>query len=119
MIQHVNVELSKHQLDACLAFYELLGFDRVEPPGGLEEKAVWLQSGPTQLHLQWWDDPQPTRRGHFALVLGERYAAILDELRAAGRKPERRAEHWGSPRCFVRDPAGNTVELMEFAPSSP
>jgi catechol 2,3-dioxygenase-like lactoylglutathione lyase family enzyme len=47
------------------------------------------------------------------------YDDVLATLREAGHDPEPRAEHWGSPRAYVRDPAGNRVELMAFPPSPP
>ena len=53
--------------------------------------------------------------GHFALVV-EDYDATLDKLREAGFDPDPRQEHWGAPRSFVRDPAGNRVELMSEPP---
>jgi hypothetical protein len=31
--------------------------------------------------------------------------------------PERRAEHWGAARAFVRSPAGHRVEFMAAPPS--
>jgi hypothetical protein len=37
-------------------------------------------------------------------------------LREAGHEVDDHEEHWGSPRSFARDPAGNLVELMKFAP---
>jgi hypothetical protein len=35
---------------------------------------------------------------------------------SSGFDPEPRQEHWGAPRSFVRDPAGNRVELMSAPP---
>jgi catechol 2,3-dioxygenase-like lactoylglutathione lyase family enzyme len=49
-------------------------------------------------------------------VVVDDYDATLTALRAAGHDVEPRAEHWGSPRSYVRDPAGNLVELMAFPP---
>ena len=46
----------------------------------------------------------------------EGYEDALAGLREAGYEVEPRREHWGSPRAYVRDPAGNLVELMERAP---
>jgi catechol 2,3-dioxygenase-like lactoylglutathione lyase family enzyme len=40
----------------------------------------------------------------------------LEALRRAGFEPEPRREHWGAPRCFVRDPAGHRVEIMAAPP---
>jgi hypothetical protein len=50
-------------------------------------------------------------------VVVDAYPAPLGSLDEAGHEPEPRAEHWGSPRAIVRDPAGNLVEVMAFPPS--
>lgn len=115
MIQHVTVEIGPDQVEDCVDFYGLLGFRRVDPPAGLGERTAWLQLGHTQVHLQWFEDAQPTREGHLAVVVSE-YEATLQTLTQRGLDPDPRTEYWGSPRCFVRDPAGNKVELMAFPP---
>jgi catechol 2,3-dioxygenase-like lactoylglutathione lyase family enzyme len=96
-------------------FYALLGFERVTPPPSLAERAAWVQHGPTQIHLMNVEEPVVLPRGHVAVVVDD-YDATLTALRAAGHDVEPRAEHWGSPRSYVRDPAGNLVELMAFPP---
>ena len=115
MIQHVTLEVRREQAEECAAFWALLGFERVQPPESLADRALWLQHGPTQVHLMWVEDPVALPRGHVAVVL-EDWEGTLGSLRAAGHGPEPRREHWGSPRAYVHDPAGNLVELMAFAP---
>jgi len=61
------------------------------------------------------DDPVRLPHGHFAVVV-EEYDRVLSLLRDAGFDPGPRKEHWGAPRAFVRDPAGNRVELMAAPP---
>ncbi len=115
MLQHVALEIGREHLHACLGFYALLGFERVEPPATLADRAAWVQRGATQIHLVWVDDPVSLPRGHVAVVPDD-YEGTLRALRAAGHEPEPRREHWGSPRAFVRDPAGNLTEVMAFPP---
>jgi catechol 2,3-dioxygenase-like lactoylglutathione lyase family enzyme len=77
---------------------------------------VWLQRDGTQVHLMFVeDDPVVPPSGHLAVVVDD-YDAALAALLEAGHEPEPRREHWGSPRCFVRDPAGHRVEVMAFPP---
>jgi len=45
----------------------------------------------------------------------DRYDQVLAALAAAGHGAEPRREHWGSPRAYVHDPAGNLVELFQPA----
>jgi catechol 2,3-dioxygenase-like lactoylglutathione lyase family enzyme len=114
-VQHVALELRREDVEACVAFYELLGFARVDPPESLADRAAWLQAGPTQVHLLWVDDPVVPPEGHVAVVARD-YAAVTGALRSAGFEVEARTEHWGAPRCFVRDPAGHRVEVMASPP---
>ena len=115
MIQHVTLELRREQAEECAAFWELLGFERVQPPPSLAERAAWLEQGPTQVHLMWVEEPVVLPHGHVAVVL-EDWDGTLEALRAAGHEPEPRTAHWGSPRAYVHDPAGHLVELMAFPP---
>ena len=118
MIQHVTHAIDRSQLDKCVAFYEVLGFRVVDPPPGIAGTASWLESterGPrSQVHLMYVDRGQPGG-GHFALVCPD-YDATIARLRAAGHDVDPRREHWGSPRSYVRDPAGNLIELMAYPP---
>jgi catechol 2,3-dioxygenase-like lactoylglutathione lyase family enzyme len=116
MIQHVAMETRPGDADACAAFFALLGFVEVEPPPTLRDRARWLQLGPTQVHLLYADDPVVRTRGHVAVVLDD-YDATVAALQEAGHRVDPRAEHWGSARAYVRDPAGHLVELMAFAPN--
>ena len=115
MIQHVALEVREIHADACARFWRLLGFEHVEPPATLADRATWLQRGATQVHLLYDDQPVVPLAGHVAVVVDD-YDAALAALREAGFEPQPRAEHWGSPRAFVRCPAGHRVELMAFAP---
>lgn len=116
-VQHVTLELRRSDVDACVGFYELLGFDRVEPPPSLADRAAWMQAGATQIHLMWVDDPVVPPRGHVAVV-APAYDAVVGALRSAGFEVEPRAEHWGAARSYVRDPAGHLVEVMAAPPST-
>src|SRR5947207_3151854 len=69
----------------------------------------------TQVHLLHVESPVVLPRGHVAVV-AENYDAAVARLRDAGHDVEARREHWGSPRAYVHDPAGNLVEVMAFPP---
>lgn len=116
-VHHVALEVKRNDLEACLAFYALVGFEEVPlPDEGLEPQARWVQGGATQIHLQFADDPVVPPRGHVALVLGDDYGAALGRLRGAGFAPEDRTRYWGAARAKLNDPAGHVVELMESPP---
>jgi catechol 2,3-dioxygenase-like lactoylglutathione lyase family enzyme len=118
MLQHVSIEVAPGDQRACVAFYELIGFHEVDPPGTLAETSTWVEKGGTQVHLLHSDDPVVPPEGHLAVIVGrDSYDATLERLRAAGFDPDPREEHWGEPRSFVRDPAGHRVELMVAPPA--
>ncbi len=119
MIQHVTRPIQRSQLGECLGFYGLLGYEQIPVPTGIQGRGVWLArrgSDPktADLHLQFADGPMADQ-GHVAFIVA-RYEGTLTSLREAGYEIEPRREHWGSPRAYVRDPAGNLVELMARAP---
>ncbi len=114
-LQHVSLEVRPSSVEVCAAFYAILGFEAVDPPPSLAERASWMQAGATQIHLMYVDEPSTLPQGHVAVVV-DRYEAVLDALTRSGHEPEPRTEHWGSPRAYAYDPAGNLVELMAFPP---
>ena len=115
MLQHVALELDPADREAAQRFWQILGFELVEPPPTLRERAAWLQRGPTQIHLLFADEPVAPPQGH-AAVVAEDYDATLDALRAAGHDPEPRDQDWGAPRAFVQAPGGHRVEVMAAPP---
>jgi hypothetical protein len=114
-VQHVALETRPADAGALVAFFGLLGFDEVEPPPTLTERARWVQRGATQIHVLFADDPVVPPAGHVAVVAPD-YEATLSALRAAGHPVDERKPHWGSPRSFVTAPGGHRVELMAFPP---
>ena len=116
MLQHVTIEVTKDQVDACVRFYALLGFEQVDPPPSLAGRATWVERDGTQVHLMPVEDPAVPPSGHHAVLVSD-YDATLSALRAAGFDPDPRKEHWGSPRSFVRNPAGHRVEVMAASPA--
>lgn len=114
-IQHVALETRREDARACAEFFRLLGFADVDPPETLRDRASWVQAGATQVHLLYAPDPVAVPAGHVAVVV-EDYEAALERLREAGHRVEPRRAHWGSPRAYVRDPAGHLVEVMAFPP---
>jgi catechol 2,3-dioxygenase-like lactoylglutathione lyase family enzyme len=116
VLQHVTIEVTSAQVDACVRFYELLGFKQVDPPESLAGRATWVERSGTQVHLMPVDEPVVPPSGHHALLVDD-YEQTVAALRDAGFEPDPREEHWGSARSFVRNPAGHRVELMAASPA--
>jgi len=115
MLQHVTREIPPATLDQCVGFYGILGFAPVDPPPGIAGRAFWVQRAGTQIHLMPKPEASP-QQGHVGIVI-DHYEATLRRLRERGHEVDPRREHWGSPRAYVRDPAGNLVEVMERPPA--
>jgi catechol 2,3-dioxygenase-like lactoylglutathione lyase family enzyme len=116
LIQHVAFEVRRERADECAAFYALLGFEQVTPPPTLAQRAAWVQREGTQIHLLFAESPVVLPAGHVAVVVDD-FDATFAALETAGHEPEHRPVHWGSPRAYVRDPAGNLAEIMAFPPA--
>jgi catechol 2,3-dioxygenase-like lactoylglutathione lyase family enzyme len=118
MLQHASLEVRGEQVEACVAFWRLLGFEPMTPPPALRRRFTWVQRAGTQIHLIPVDAPVAAREGHVA-VLAEDYDGALAALRGAGFQPEPGTNAWDAPRSFVRDPAGHLVEVMSAPPEPP
>jgi catechol 2,3-dioxygenase-like lactoylglutathione lyase family enzyme len=116
MLHHVGIEVAPGDVERSVELWELLGFERVEPPPALTE-FVWLEREGTQVHLMPTESPTAPSRGHAAVVVAE-FERTFETLREAGFEVERRREHWGAPRVKVVAPGGHRVELMAAAPGS-
>jgi catechol 2,3-dioxygenase-like lactoylglutathione lyase family enzyme len=113
-LDHVQVTVSREQLDAAKRFYgEVLGLSPAPRPGDPAEGA-WYQIGPVQLHLALEDraSPEANRsRRHVCYRVAD-LAAAEKRLRQAGiaimsdRRPIP-----GVRRFFVADPGGNRIEI--------
>lgn len=110
-------------LDRSLSFYEKLGFaELARTPIGDEAVNVFVglpDDGP-RLELTYNFNHTDTYEvgtgyGHIALAL-EDFADALKRLAASGIEPERppyRVREGGSRLCFIRDPDGYRIELIE------
>jgi len=116
-IQHVALETRPQDLEAEVRFWALLGFEKVDPPATLRERATWLQRGETQVHLLYAELHVVPPQGHTAVVALD-YDRTVAALRDAGFSVEDRPQHWGAPRCCVHSPGGHRVEVMARAPRS-
>jgi hypothetical protein len=115
MLQHVALETRPQDADAEVAFWALLGFTEVAPPGELGKRSRWVEREGTQVHLLFRDEPDAPPKGH-AAVIAPGFEAAYAAVEAAGHPIERRVEHWGKPRAFATSPGGHRVEIMAAPP---
>lgn len=115
VLHHVTVEIHPALADACKDFYrDVLGLTHGSSP---IKDTEWFEQG---LHLYWGEAVTPNEGSvqarHFALVLADRYEQVRKECVSRGLFIQDVTPYWGCARCYVHDPAGNRVELMECAP---
>ena len=112
-LQHVSVPCQPAELEAVVAFYaDAIGLQPIPALAGVR----WfeLENG-DHVHVLVGDGLAATR-AHFALEVSD-LDATLARCRGLGCGPERERPLWGAERWFVRDPAGNLIELFAEGPS--
>jgi catechol 2,3-dioxygenase-like lactoylglutathione lyase family enzyme len=101
-------------LDESARFYtEVFGMRRVPSPDFPELEVVWLQFGDVQLHLFRRDDPAPDFH-HVGLDVDDfeaAYRAASERRLFDGGQPKVRELNDGALQMYLRDPAGNLVEV--------
>ena len=111
------------EIDRSVAFYEKLGFEELRRmPIGDEATNVFMglpDDGPrlelTYNHGQTEPYEIGTGYGHIAVTVAD-MDATLEQLAEVGIEPEKppyRVREGGSRLCFVRDPDGYRIELLE------
>ena len=116
MLHHVGIEVAPADVEAAAGFFELIGFERVEPPPTLSE-FTWLEREGTQVHLMPEKEPTVPSPGHLAVMVAD-FDATVARLRERGFEVEPKREHWGQPRALAIAPGGHRVELMAGAPTT-
>ena len=115
-IQHVSLEVDPDLVAGEVGFWELLGFERIEPPEGIGDSSVWLGAGDQAVHLLAVEGPAVPEMGHLALVEPD-LERVAEALSAAGFPVEAAAPHWGAERLKTASPTGHLVELMAAPPA--
>ncbi len=117
MLQHAGIEIAPAEVDRAALLFELLGFERVEPPPSLADGYTWLEREGTQIHLMHDDAPVVPPRAHVAVHVPD-FEAALARLRDQGFDPVPGREHWGAARSVVTLGGGQRVELMAAVPGA-
>jgi len=110
-IDHVQLAMPPGGEERARAFYGgRLGLRELAKPEALARRGgCWFGCGSTQVHLGVDTDFRPARKAHPALLVGDLAGFV------AGRGLEVRwdDELPGVARCYVDDPFGNRIELVE------
>jgi catechol 2,3-dioxygenase-like lactoylglutathione lyase family enzyme len=96
------------------AFYgDVLGLREIEKPDALRPKGgVWFSLGTGELHVGIEVPFSLSRKAHPALLVS-RLAELKRRILEMGYAISEAEEIPGVQRCYVYDPFGNRIELME------
>ncbi len=111
-VDHVQIAVPKALEREAIAFYrDVLGLTEIEKPADMKGRGgAWFTAGNMQLHIGIDPEGSPPSRRHVCFLVAD-----LDEARAkakaAGLAIEKDGPAEGLIRIFIRDPAGNRVEI--------
>jgi catechol 2,3-dioxygenase-like lactoylglutathione lyase family enzyme len=111
-IDHVQMTVPKALEAEALAFYRtVLGLKEIPKPAELRARGgAWFEVGALQFHIGVDPEPWPRSKRHICFLvpdLARAKAAVL----AHGVPVEEEGFAEGLSRFFVRDPAGNRIEI--------
>jgi catechol 2,3-dioxygenase-like lactoylglutathione lyase family enzyme len=111
-IDHVQIAVPRALEAQCLVFYrDLLKLPELEKPEHLKARGgAWFQVGPTQMHIGIDPDASPRSKRHICFLVRDLAEARL-EVASRGVTIEDEGVAEGLRRFFVRDPAGNRIEI--------
>ena len=111
-LDHVNVAVPRAKEAEVLRFYrEVLGLLEIPKPPELRARGgAWFEAGNAQLHISPEDVESPLSRRHFCVLVDN-----LDQARQTVIRHNTPIEEGGTAegltRFFIRDPAGNRIEI--------
>jgi catechol 2,3-dioxygenase-like lactoylglutathione lyase family enzyme len=112
-IQHASLPVPAERVEEVARFYcDAFGMTRIENLAGL----AWLSFGEhAHIHLLDASEAAAHPAQHVALEVAD-LNATLERVAGLGGAIEEAPRLWGARRVFVRDPAGNLLELFDSPP---
>ena len=113
-VDHVQLAAPPGSEERLRAYYtDVLGMTEIPKPPVLAARGgCWFAAGPVQLHLGVEEDFRPARKAHPGLLVAD-LSAYADALERRGVQVAWDDRFPGFRRCYVSDPHGNRLELME------
>lgn len=111
-MDHVQITVPVALEAKCLAFYrDLLGSAETAKPVELQTKGgAWFQLANLQLHIGLEPDASPPSKRHVCFLVAD-VGSARAMIEAAGIPVDKFGISDGRPRFFIRDPAGNRIEI--------
>jgi catechol 2,3-dioxygenase-like lactoylglutathione lyase family enzyme len=113
-LDHVQLAMPAGGEAVAEAFYAgVLGFARLPKPEPMARRGgCWFSSGTAAVHLGVDADFRPARKAHPALRV-RNLAALAAHLGAAGVAVRPNPDQPEGAGCYVDDPFGNRIELID------
>lgn len=113
-LDHVQLAMPPKREEDARRFYSgLLKIPEVEKPPHLAKRGgCWFERGPLKVHLGVEQDFRAARKAHPAFIVTD-LPNLRERLLEAGCQPVEDQPLSGFDRCYVDDPFGNRIELME------
>ena len=113
-LHHVQLAMPPGGEEAADGFYAgALGMDPVPKPAHLAARGGrWFRGAGLELHLGVEEGFRASAKAHPAVRV-EGLAALRSALQEAGAEVAADTQLEGHDRCYVRDPFGNRIELIE------
>lgn len=114
-IDHVQLAAPKGSEDIARDFFkDILGFDEIEKPEILKKNGgVWFKFGNCQLHIGIEEPFAPAQKAHPAFEV-KNIEALKKHLLANDIIVTEDDKLPGANRCYISDPFGNRIELLEW-----
>ena len=111
-VDHVQIAVPKALEEQCL-YREIFAFPELVKPVELRARGgAWFQVGTIQMHIGVDPDASPKSKRHICFLTGDLVLAKAFVVeRGVAIEEEGVAE--GLSRFFIRDPAGNRIEIGE------
>ena len=111
-IDHIQIAVPRALEAACLAFYRaVFAFPELAKPDELRARGgAWFQVGALQMHIGVDEDASPRSKRHICFLV-EDLAVAKAEIVSRGIAIEEESVAEGLARFFIRDPAGNRIEI--------
>jgi catechol 2,3-dioxygenase-like lactoylglutathione lyase family enzyme len=111
-IDHVQIAVPKALEAEALRFYRsVLGLKEIPKPEELRARGgAWFEVGNIQFHIGVDPEPSPKSKRHVCFLVPD-LAKAKDTTLAHGVTIEEEGVAEGLKRFFVRDPAGNRIEI--------
>jgi len=111
-IDHVQIAVPGAVEPECLAFYrEVMGLTEIAKPEELKRRGgAWFQLPNLQMHVGVDRENSANSKRHICFLVAD-LAAARAVVQANGVAIEEESDTEGLQRFFIRDPAGNRIEI--------